>query len=101
MGQEATIEFRFGRECAEVKAHLDSQGLQLGGGRKLSLKLGDIERAAATMGAATATCFVYRRDVKPNGDDIIKIARSHGLKDTKVARVSDDYAALRFIRARD
>lgn len=56
-----------------------------------------IDTAAKVLGANTAIWFVYRKGTKPNGDDIIALARKAGLKDTKVARISETYAALRFI----
>jgi hypothetical protein len=59
-----------------------------------------ITAAAKAIGPKTALWFVYRKGTKPNGDDIIGLARAAGLKDTKVARVSETHAALRFIRAK-
>jgi hypothetical protein len=56
-----------------------------------------IAAAAKVLGAATALWFVYRKGTKPNGDDIIMFARKSGLKDTKVARISETHAGLRFI----
>ena len=201
MGREALTEFRSGRERAQVRAHLDGLALQLTGGRKLTVPLAEVRRAAAAGGlleieakaakfslalgakeailwarkilnppslaqklglkaesavlivgsrieeiegavakaakvehAATLTAakakaanvailalapdtapkqikaaakalpkgtalwLVYAKGVKPNGDDIIACARKAGLKDTKVARISETHAALRFIR---
>jgi hypothetical protein len=60
----------------------------------------EIAAVAKSLGARTALWLVYRKGTKPNGDDIIGLARAAGLKDTKVARVSDTHAALRFIRAK-
>lgn len=59
-----------------------------------------IAAAAKALGPATALWLVYRKGVKPNGDDIIRIARAAGLKDTKVARISETHAGLRFIRGK-
>ncbi len=56
-----------------------------------------IDTAAKALGPSTALWLVYRKGTKPNGDDIIMLARKAGLKDTKVARISDAHAALRFI----
>lgn len=60
----------------------------------------DIAAAAKLLGAKTALWLVYRKGTKPNGDDIIACARKAGLKDTKVARVSETHAGLRFIRGK-
>ena len=60
----------------------------------------DIATAAKLLGETTALWLVYRKGTKPNGDDIIMLARKAGLKDTKVARISETHAALRFIRAK-
>jgi hypothetical protein len=202
MGREALIEYASGAERAQVRAHLDSLALELGGGKKLklplsavktatvegdllkiaaaatrfTLKLGakeaaawakkilnpptladklgvkpglavitvgeriaeiaeaapaakriatlaaaksalgandiaivtlapaaaekNIAAAAKLLGAKTALWFVYRKGTKPNGDGIIACARKAGLKDTKVARVSETHAGLRFIRGK-
>jgi hypothetical protein len=59
-----------------------------------------IAAAAKAIGMATALWLVYRKGTKPNGDEIIRLARAAGLKDTKVARISETHAALRFIRAK-
>lgn len=56
-----------------------------------------IEAAAKVLPKGTALWLVYTKGVKPNGDDIIALARKAGLKDTKVARISVMHAALRFI----
>ena len=58
-----------------------------------------ITAAAKALPANTALWLVYEKGTKPNGDEIIRIARAAGLKDTKVARISETHAALRFIRA--
>lgn len=47
MGAESAAEYISGRERTKVKAHLDSQHLQLQGGRKLKLPLGEIHKATA------------------------------------------------------
>ncbi len=60
----------------------------------------DIAAAAKMLGEKTALWLVYRKGTKPNGDDIIMQARKAGLKDTKVSRISETHAALRFIRAK-
>ena len=59
-----------------------------------------IAAAAKKIGAKTALWLVYRKGIRPNGDDIIRFARAAGLKDTKVSRISETHAALRFIRAK-
>lgn len=199
MGREAKVAYRSGKDRAEVRAHLDSQALELTGGKKLKIALADVrkavvdgdalkvetktekfelalgakeaaawakkmlnpptladklglkadtkvlivgerikeideaaaaaEHATALTGAkakaanvilltlapataekqiaaaakllpkGTALWLVYSKGTKPNGDDIIGLARKAGLKDTKVARVSVTHAALRFIAA--
>jgi hypothetical protein len=53
-----------------------------------------IAAAAKALGPATALWLVYRKGLKPNGDDIIMLARKAGLKDTKVARISETHAGL-------
>lgn len=58
-----------------------------------------IAAAAKLLRKGTALWLVYAKGVKPNGDDIIRLARQAGLKDTKVARISVTHAALRFIAA--
>lgn len=58
-----------------------------------------IEAAAKVLPKGTALWLAYTKGVKPNGDDIIRLARQSGLKDTKVARISVTHAALRFIAA--
>ena len=55
--------------------------------------------AAKALPANTALWLIYEKGTKPNGDDVIMLARKAGLKDTKVARVSERYAGLRFTRA--
>lgn len=45
MGREAKTEYDDGRERAAVKAHLDSFNLQLTGGKKLTVALGDVKSA--------------------------------------------------------
>jgi hypothetical protein len=197
MGAESAAEFVSGREKVAVKVHLDSQHLQLQGGRKLKLALSEISRAeargddlhiqaatsafvlrlpvgqaakwaakilnppslatklglkpgrsvqlvgklppevlegagsakssarmparltadiaivalppegeAAVITAAatrlqkdSALWLVYRKGEAFNGDAVIAAARKAGLKDTKVARISDTHTGLRFIRA--
>ncbi|NOT38925.1 MAG: hypothetical protein HOP13_00365 [Alphaproteobacteria bacterium] len=56
-----------------------------------------IEAAAKVLPKGVGLWLVYTKGVKPNGDGIIRLARQAGLKDTKVARISDTHAALRFI----
>jgi len=58
-----------------------------------------IEAAAKVVPKGTALWLVYTKGAKPNGDDIIALARKAGLKDTKVARISVMHAALRFVAA--
>jgi hypothetical protein len=60
-----------------------------------------IAAAARAATGSTAMWFVYAKGGAVNGDDIIALARRAGLKDTKVARVSDTHAALRFIKPKD
>jgi hypothetical protein len=56
-----------------------------------------IAAAAKPLVAPHALWFVYEKGRAVNGDDVIALARKAGLKDTKVARVSDTHAALRFV----
>jgi hypothetical protein len=56
-----------------------------------------IATAAKVLPKGTTLWLVYRKGTKPNGDDIIHLARKAGLKDTKVARISETHASLRFI----
>ncbi len=57
-----------------------------------------IKDAARALGPSTAPWFVYAKGGAVNGEDVIALARKAGLKDTKVARVSETHAALRFTR---
>jgi len=199
MGSEAKVEYADAKDRAQVKAHLDSQSLELTGGKKLKLPLasvktatvdGDLLKIAAgatkfslALGAKEAEAWrkkilnppslgdklgfkpdksvtligevppeiaaaaktakvtaaaaklpktiaadiaalmlapgkeeqlivasakalapkaalwlVYEKGRAVNGDHVIALARKAGLKDTKVARVSDTHAALRFIK---
>jgi hypothetical protein len=199
MGRESKVEYADGKERADVKAHLDSQTLELTGGKKLKLPLASVKTAtvdggllkivagaqkfslalgpkeaeawrkkilnppsladklgfkpdktAALIGAvpaeiadaatsaksattaaklpktiaadiaalmlapgkeeqlivasakalapASALWLVYEKGRAVNGDHVIALARKAGLKDTKVARVSETHAALRFIK---
>jgi hypothetical protein len=59
----------------------------------------EIKAAARALSSATALWFVYEKGGAVNGDHVIAMARAAGLKDTKVARVSETHAALRFIKA--
>jgi hypothetical protein len=56
-----------------------------------------IAASAGALIAGRALWLVYAKGGAVNGDAIIALARKAGLKDTKVARVSDTHAALRFI----
>lgn len=58
-----------------------------------------IKAAAKALSAATALWLVYAKGGAVNGDHVIAMARAAGLKDIKVARVSETHAALRFIKA--
>ena len=59
-----------------------------------------IKGVAGVLGDTTAVWFVYAKGGPVNGDDIIALARKAGLKDTKVARISETHAALRLIKAK-
>ena len=72
----------------------DIVALQLSPGKEAT----QIAAAARALGASTALWLVYAKGGAVNGDDVIMLARKTGLKDTKVARVSEAHAALRFIR---
>lgn len=56
-----------------------------------------IKAVAARLKPGAATWFVYEKGTPFNGDMVIASARKAGLKDTKVSRVSETHAALRFI----
>ena len=60
----------------------------------------EIAAAAKLLQGKTALWLIYRKGTNPNGDDIVRLARAAGLKDTKVARVSETHAGLRFITAK-
>ncbi len=60
-----------------------------------------ITAAAARLPKDSALWFVYRKGEAFNGDAVIAAARKAGLKDTKVARISETHTGLRFIRAGD
>jgi hypothetical protein len=53
--------------------------------------------AAKILPREAALWLVYEKGRPVNGDHVIAMARKAGLKDTKVARISDSHAALRFI----
>lgn len=53
--------------------------------------------AAKLLSRDAALWLVYEKGRAVNGDHVIAMARKAGLKDTKVARISDTHAALRFI----
>jgi hypothetical protein len=74
----------------------DVVALQLNTGKEAAL----IAAAARVLGGSTALWFVYAKGGAVNGDHIIALARKAGLKDTKVARVSEAHAALRFVRGK-
>jgi hypothetical protein len=57
-----------------------------------------IVAAAKALAPGAALWLVYEKGRAVNGDAIIARARKAGLKDTKVARISETHAALRFIR---
>lgn len=199
MGREAKVEYADGKDRAQVKAHLDSETLELTGGKKLKLPLASVKSAtvdgdllkiaagaqkfslalgpkeaeawrkkilkppsladklgfktdksvaligevppeiagaaktakaaaaaaklpktiaadiaalmlapgkeeqlivasAKALAPASALWLVYEKGRAVNGDHVIALARKAGLKDTKVARVSQTHAALRFIK---
>jgi hypothetical protein len=58
----------------------------------------DLAKLRAAMASGSAVWLVYEKGIT-NGDTLIFAARAAGLKDTKVARISDRFAALRFITA--
>lgn len=57
-----------------------------------------IVASAKALAPKSALWLVYEKGRAVNGDGVIALARKAGLKDTKVARVSDTHAALRFIK---
>jgi len=58
----------------------------------------DLGRLRDALGKGAAAWLVYEKGVT-NGDRLIMAARAAGLKDTKVAKISERHAALRFIAA--
>lgn len=56
-----------------------------------------IKAVATRLEPDDAVWFVYEKGTPFNGDMVIAAARKSGLKDTKVSRVSDTHAALRFV----
>lgn len=75
-----------------IPAHIAA--LMLAPGKEEQL----IVAAAKALAPGAALWLVYEKGRAVNGDAIIALARKAGLKDTKVARVSETHAALRFIR---
>ncbi|MDZ4869172.1 MAG: hypothetical protein SGI91_17760 [Alphaproteobacteria bacterium] len=57
-----------------------------------------IVASAKALAPKSALWLVYEKGRAVNGDHVIALARQVGLKDTKVARVSQTHAALRFIK---
>jgi hypothetical protein len=53
--------------------------------------------AAKSLAPRASLWLIYEKGRAVNGDHVIAMARKAGLKDTKVARISDSHAALRFI----
>jgi hypothetical protein len=71
----------------------DIAALMLTPGKEAQL----VDAAAKALAPHAALWFVYEKGRAVNGDHVIVMARKAGLKDTKVARISDSHAALRFI----
>lgn len=59
----------------------------------------DLAALKAAMAPGAAVWLVYEKGVT-NGDRLIAMARAAELKDTKVAKISERFAALRFIAAK-
>ena len=59
-----------------------------------------LDALAKALAPGAAAWLVYRKGGTINGDALIHAARAAGLKDTKVARISESHAGLRFIAAR-
>ena len=72
----------------------DIAALMLAPGKEEQL----IVASAKALAPKSALWLVYEKGRAVNGDHVIALARKAGLKDTKVARVSDTHAALRFIK---
>lgn len=72
----------------------DIAALMLAPGKEEQL----IVASAKALAPSSALWLVYEKGRAVNGDHVIALARKAGLKDTKVARVSDTHAALRFIK---
>ncbi len=72
----------------------DIAALMLAPGKEEQL----IVASAKALAPKSALWLVYEKGRAVNGDHVIALARQAGLKDTKVARVSDTHAALRFIK---
>ncbi|MEQ1756551.1 MAG: hypothetical protein ABL973_20715 [Micropepsaceae bacterium] len=57
-----------------------------------------ISAAAKKLRAGKALWLVYQKGQAFNGDLVIAASRAAGLKDTKVARISETHSGLRFIK---
>jgi hypothetical protein len=71
----------------------DIAALMLTPGKEAQL----VDSAAKALAPHATLWLVYEKGRAVNGDHVIVTARKAGLKDTKVARISDSHAALRFI----
>ena len=72
----------------------DIAALMLAPGKEEQL----IVASSRALAPSSALWLVYEKGRAVNGDAVIALARKAGLKDTKVARVSETHAALRFIK---
>jgi hypothetical protein len=63
-----------------------------------ALPVKDLGKLRTILSPGAAAWLIYEKGVT-NGDRLILAARAAGLKDTKVAKISDRFAALRFIAA--
>ena len=75
------------------KVAADIAALMLTPGKEEQL----VGSAAKILPPHAALWLVYEKGRAVNGDHVIAMGRAAGLKDTKVARISDRHAALRFI----
>lgn len=93
-GEGREVDRRCGQAAGGRQAHRRRhRGAHAAPGKEEQL----IGAAAKILPREAALWLVYEKGRAVNGDHVIAMARKVGLKDTKVARISDSYAALRFI----
>lgn len=63
------------------------------------VSIAKLAKFAAALPPKSAVWLIYRKGGPTNGDQLIYAAREAGLKDTKVAKISETHTGLRFIPA--